>query len=545
MTGFWRKTAASCLAAAMCATSLPAADFATVFAATAADRTDNSIVYFVDCGDYVVNTVGEGEQFGTHNSVTDQAYGEDPQTGYQWGIVDQAEELAGNNIKNPSAPDNGGVYTANTWAFESNPNHTDVPKTSSNRYSKNFYEKDIAERFVDYAFELEEGAYEVTVGCSNPWNCSNTPVVKAIVETSGEETVISEEGFRIPNGGNNEAEGIVNVPAGGDKLTVDVRGTTDDNKAVNVAYILIRSVKSGETDDEKKIRKDLQILTLPETAREDIILPAKGENGSTITWESKNKAVISNTGKVTRPEAEDALVEMEATLSCGTAEPQKKTFTVKVPALNTQKPIDREDNDIIYFVDCGDYVVDTVSEGDQLGTHNSVTDQVYGEDPQTGYHWGIVDTVSNPLKNGTHACGGAFTDNTWPFEQNKANTDVPKTSSNRYTKNQFESGITERYLDYKFEVENGKYDVFVCCVDPWDVSKSPDVYLNFGKENQTTVKKGLNASAAKPVKQTIEITDKELTVNLRGTGDDNKAINLAYILIRKYKELTLDEESGE
>lgn len=168
--------------------------------------------------------------------------------------------------------------------------------------------------------------------------------------------------------------------------TVDVRGTTDDNKAVNVAYILIRSVKSGETEDERKIRKDLETLALPETAREDLTLPTKGENGSTISWESKNKAVISNTGKVTRPESEDASVEMEASVSCGSAEPQKKIFTVKVPALNSQKPIDREDNDIVYFVDCGDYVVDTVSEGDQLGTNNSVTDQIYGEDPQTGYN---------------------------------------------------------------------------------------------------------------------------------------------------------------
>lgn len=540
-SGFWKKATAGCLAAAMCITSLPGGNLGTVSAAAAADRADNSLVYFVDCGDYVVDTAGEGEQFGTHNSVTDQIYGEDPQTGYQWGVVDQAEEYEGKGVKNPPAPNNGGVYTANTWAYESNPNNADVPKTASNRYSKNFYEKEIAERFVDYAFELEEGSYEVTVGCSNPWSCSNTPVVKASLEAAGEETVLSEEGFRVPNGGNNEAEGVVNVSAGGDKLTVDVRGTTDDNKAVNVAYILIRSVKSGETEDERKIRKDLETLALPETAREDLTLPTKGENGSTISWESKNKAVISNTGKVTRPESEDASVEMEASVSCGSAEPQKKIFTVKVPALNSQKPIDREDNDIVYFVDCGDYVVDTVSEGDQLGTNNSVTDQIYGEDPQTGYKWGIVDTVSDPLKNGTNACGGVFTDNTWPYEQNKANTDVPKTSSNRYTKNQFESGMAERHLDYKFEVENGKYDVFVCCVDPWGVSKTPNVYLNFGKENQVTVKEALNASAGKAVKKTIEITDKELTVNLKGTGDDNKAINLAYIIVRKYKELTPEE----
>ncbi|MFG6348580.1 MAG: hypothetical protein K1W15_07680 [Lachnospiraceae bacterium] len=62
-------------------------------------------------------------------------------------------------------------------------------------------------------------------------------------------------------------------------------------------------------------------------------------------------------------------------------------------------PAEREDGTIVYFVDCGDYNVTTVSEGDQLGTHNSVTDQVYGKDPVTGYSWGIDDTISTPAVN--------------------------------------------------------------------------------------------------------------------------------------------------
>jgi len=68
-------------------------------------------------------------------------------------------------------------------------------------------------------------------------------------------------------------------------------------------------------------------------------LPDKGENGSTISWESKNTAVITNEGKVTRPEHEDVTVTLEASVSSGSAQPQKKTFAVKVPALNSQKPI--------------------------------------------------------------------------------------------------------------------------------------------------------------------------------------------------------------
>lgn len=545
--GFVKKTAASCLVAAMCVTSLPTTGLGTVEAAAPAERPDPTIVYYVDCGDFVVDTAGEGEQFGTHNSVTDQAYGEDPETGYQWGIVDQEEEYTGKGVVNGDPPNNGGVYTANTWAFEhlATPN-MDYPKTTTNRYSKNFTEKGIEERFVDYAFELEEGTYEVTVGCVNPWSCSNSPVVKASLEAANSETVLSPEDFNVPvpdEGGSAEVEGTVVVPAGGDKLTVDVRGTGNQNACVNVAYILIKSIKTGETEDEKNIRKDLEALKLPESTKEDLTLPSTGENGSTIIWKSSNEAVIANDGKVTRPEAgeEDATVTLEATVSFGSAEPQKKEFHVKVPAIKIPTPIDREDNYVVYFVDCGDYVVNTVSDGDQFGTHNSVTDQAYGEDPETAYKWGIVDTVSDPLKNGSHEKGGAFTDNTWPNENNEANKDVPKTTSNRYTKNQFESGIAERYLDYKFELENGKYDVSVCCIDPWGVSKSPNVYLNYKKDNQIIMKEGLDATSNEVVKKTVDVQDGELTVNLRAAGDDNRAINLAYILIRKYKELTPEE----
>lgn len=226
---------------------------------------------------------------------------------------------------------------------------------------------------------------------------------------------------------------------------------------------------------------------------------------------------------------------------CVTSLPNIGAGTVRAAS-----PADRDDPSIVYFVDCGDYVVDTVSEGDQFGTHNSVTDQVYGEDPQTGYKWGIVDDVSNPLKNGVASkdgkeVGGVSTDNTWPYEFNAAKTDVAKTASNRYTRNQSESGMDPRKIDYKFELENGKYEVTICCADPWSVSKSPDAYLNYGKDDQAVLKEKVEASAQKPAKKVFEVTDGELTVNLRGTGGENAAINLCYILIKEYKEPTEEE----
>lgn len=205
--------------------------------------------------------------------------------------------------------------------------------------------------------------------------------------------------------------------------------------------------------------------------------------------------------------------------------------------------------EVFYFVDCGDYVTSTVCSGDKMGSCNSVTDQVFGKDPSTGYEWGVVDTVSDPLKNSTSNKGGVDTDHTWAFESNAANQDVAsKVNSNRYTKNQLEQGIEVRYIDYKFQLKAGEYTVETCTADPWSCSKSPSLYMdttgktaeeitdNFKKD------KGLVLAAGTPVKQNVKLdADGYLTVSFRGTGNDNKAINVNYIKITE--PIVVDEES--
>ncbi len=208
-------------------------------------------------------------------------------------------------------------------------------------------------------------------------------------------------------------------------------------------------------------------------------------------------------------------------------------------------------NSIAYFVDCGDYVTDTVCKGDQLGTHNSATDQVYGEDPVSGYQWGIVDTVSDPLKNGTAKCGGVFTDNTWPYESNPAQKDVAsKTMSNRYTKNQYENGVTIRGLDYKFELEEGTYELETYCTNPWSCSNSPSLLIS-SEDADADFKagKGKKLEVDTEVKETVKMEkDGDLTVSYRGDTDDNKAINVCYIKIvdvSKIKEPDEEEVAKE
>lgn len=198
------------------------------------------------------------------------------------------------------------------------------------------------------------------------------------------------------------------------------------------------------------------------------------------------------------------------------------------------KEIERADASIVYFVDAGDYVTNTVCKGDQLGTRNSVTDQVYGEDAETGFKWGVVDTVSTPLKNGTASCGGVFTDSTWPFESNEAGIDASSSkNSNRYTKNQYEDGVAERAIDYKFEMAAGTYKVEVYTTDPWGCSKNPKLLIN-SKDATADFKAGkgteLTSGTAKSEEVKLE-SDGDMTVSFRASGDDNKAINVCYIKI--------------
>jgi hypothetical protein len=221
-------------------------------------------------------------------------------------------------------------------------------------------------------------------------------------------------------------------------------------------------------------------------------------------------------------------------------------ITYKDYELTIVKDYEKDDS-LEYFVDCGDYNVTTVSDGDKLGKRNSVTEQVYGEDPVTGYKWGVVDTVSDPLKNGTSPAteDAAYTDQTWPFETDATITDgVAKTRTNRYTKNQFENGVTVRFLDYAFELDNGEYNVEVGFCNPWSCSTNPNLYANYGEENEITLgtKIGVPNNGTKTVTGTVTVTNGKLTLNARSDANDSTtlAINMTYIKISKVEKSGTD-----
>lgn len=148
------------------------------------------------------------------------------------------------------------------------------------------------------------------------------------------------------------------------------------------------------------------------------------------------------------------------------------------PVFNNTEPLVPEDINTYYFVDCGDHNPETLSEGDSLGINNSVTDQIYGEDSETGYKWGV-----RMLDPGEKETPGEGAGSNLDYRNDKAvYTNYQKALSNsqdnledgqqkestfRYAHSQDTAGINPRYVAYQFEIEPGLYDVTVGMSDTW------------------------------------------------------------------------------
>ena len=225
--------------------------------------------------------------------MTDQAYGTDKVTGYKWGIDDTISSPLKNGAGECLV---GGVSTDWTWPNEQ-VGSDQTSKTASNRYTKNQYEKEhnmdaSKTRHLDYKFELEDGEYYVEIGFTDPWSVSQSPSVYAYPDGSNKQVI--KENFEVATN-SGVATGTVKVTGG--ELVLGARATGSSNLAINMTYITIK-----EAGDAGNVATDMDALSIPSTATNDLELPTTGSKaGSTISWESSNESVISKTGKVTRP----------------------------------------------------------------------------------------------------------------------------------------------------------------------------------------------------------------------------------------------------
>jgi beta-xylosidase len=129
---------------------------------------------------------------------------------------------------------------------------------------------------------------------------------------------------------NTLANFIGKPPYKGDKyLKAKVKDFRLYNRALSAAEVS----EIGGISDADAVAKDASSLTLGDTSAvvSNLTLPASGESGTTISWDSSNKDVIDNTGKVTRPASNkpNAELTLTATISKGSASSQK-AFNIKV-----------------------------------------------------------------------------------------------------------------------------------------------------------------------------------------------------------------------
>ena len=199
------------------------------------------------------------------------------------------------------------------------------------------------------------------------------------------------------------------------------------------------------------------------------------------------------------------------------------TITVVTPGEGIRANVDAN---VAYFVDCGDHDPSTVSSGDLFGTHNSVTEQLYGKDPVTGYTWGLIDDEFDKY-NGSKISKGLYTSNTWCYEQNSCEDGLPKESTHRYTKNQYENG-KPRTLEYAFELEDGVYNVEIGFANPWNCSNHPSAYAYLDGNNEVVIADSLNLNSVKNASAEVTVSGGELPISFRS---DDLAINVTYIKI--------------
>ncbi len=158
-----------------------------------------------------------------------------------------------------------------------------------------------------------------------------------------------------------------------------------------------KAVKEFSLQLKSILQMDYDALTIrnADSIKGSITLPTVGENGSKITWESSNEAVIStkevkNSGYDSTPagvvhrQAEDTKVTLTATLQQGGSE-KKKEIEVTVKA----KPEEKEKTDYLfaYFI------------GDGKEADGQKQEQIFFAASRDGLNWGELNNAAPVLSS--------------------------------------------------------------------------------------------------------------------------------------------------
>jgi len=205
-----------------------------------------------------------------------------------------------------------------------------------------------------------------------------------------------------------------------------------------------------------------------------------------------------------------------------------------------------------YFVDCGDFDTSTVSDGDEFGIYNSVTEQLYGTDANTGKKWGLVDgdySQSGSYDANYTGTYGIRTQWTWANEWCPAIGDIEagtaerdghaKEFSNRYTRDMVGNAPVE--MTYKFELPDGTYNLEIGFWNSWSNAGSPSIYVN-----GTAIAENYDVAANNLLfTGEASVTGGEMTLNVKG-GANDLCVILSYIkIVGEAPDTTVDEDVND
>lgn len=199
-----------------------------------------------------------------------------------------------------------------------------------------------------------------------------------------------------------------------------------------------------------------------------------------------------------------------------------------------------EVNDLLYFVDAGDYNTSTVPEGEKLGLLNSRTDQLYGEDATTGYSWGLqsLDGGKHDVLQGIgpqgqcntlcqHSDNGVDLNRGYADWENGLSDITADVVSLRYG-TQFDP-YGKGIIRYDFEVPAGYYAVEVGFMAPFVAGYDAEIEVN-GKSIATG---HVNFRSTAVLKGTANVREGQTAMEVKCMGDWSSGIQIAYIKVYK------------
>lgn len=319
-----------------------------------ADESKDGPILWYEFDDVEGETIKDASGNGNHATIIGENYSIE-----DWG-EQKAVSLEGGNINTGAhikLPDNFTEELTNTTIS------TWINLRGSENYTRVF---DFGEDTANYMYLTptgqNEGARGIAFGITTGgWGNEETAEKGTALEKNEWihlAVVISENTVSVYENGIKVAENtdLTLNPASLGETTGNYigRGQFTNDAIINAMYsdfrVYDRALPASEIaellnmQDEEAVEADRTAINLGNlrTIENDLDFPVEGQYGSTISWESSNPDVISNTGKVTRPESEEGNVSLTltATIKKGSASGVRVFEATVLAKLSDQEKVD-------------------------------------------------------------------------------------------------------------------------------------------------------------------------------------------------------------